>query len=511
MTDPQTPPAAPSHGLVPPGRLVQIRTEASPVGQGDTTTTRVAMRPIAAWRMDYGRFEFDSSFIEPEAALEIPHLIELARRFPESPISLFGHADPTGDDHYNKALSGRRALAVYGLLVRDVELWDELYRQEYNGDRWGLRSVQRMLAELPDTNGEPYYAGTVDDWFGAGSKAALERFQVDHGLTVDGDPGPLSRKALYHVYMDFLCTHPDGEVFVLTDDDFLARGQGDDHRGDVQGCSEANPAMVFNQAEHAELQAWAKREERNRQNAVNRRVVIFFYPAGVRIDVDAWWPCPAARDGFAICQKRFWSDAPDRRNPQAQRRHFDGDFDTFACRFYHWIGNNTPGETPLHLAQSFDVYHYHETGKAPPAGRFALRSDDGVVDEVRSVSDGIVLRSGPDGEVRCLRITGLQSHQRVTLSFESPEGDEAPVVLIEDFTVAEYLAADAAPDGTRTEVTYVLVDDSLMTYQEPLPSGPVDWSRPPDPDHWQVEQQTHEEDDLRIRTTTITEGEIGRR
>ena len=509
MTDPTT--SAPTYGLVPPGRLVQIRSVAHPVGQEQHTTVRAGLRPIAAWRMDYGRFEFDSSFVEPEAALEIPHVIELARRFPDSPISLFGHADPTGDDYYNKALSGRRALAVYGLLVRDVELWDELYKQEYSGDRWGPRSVQRMLTELTDADGNPYYDGTVDDWFGPGSKQALEHFQADNGLTVDGSPGPLSRKALYRVYMDVLCTHPDGEVFVLTDDDFLARGRGDDHRGDVQGCSEANPAMVFSQEEHLKFQAWANRDERNRENAVNRRVVVFFYPDDTEIDVDAWWPCPAARDGFATCQKRFWSDASHRRNPQQHRRHFDGDFDTFACRFYHHIGNNTPGETPLHLAQSFDVYHYNEVGSAA-GGRFRLRSADGVVDVSAPATDGVVLRSDPDGEVRCLRITGLHATQRVTLSYENPEGEEAPVVLIEDFTIAEYLAADAAPDGQRPAVSYVrMEDESWVAYEEPPPNGPVDWSRPADPEHWEVDTQEVEDEDMKIRLTSITETDDGRR
>lgn len=506
MTEPAT--LAPTHGLVPPSRLVALRSETRPVGDEQHTTARVGLRPIAAWRMDYGRFEFDSSFVEPEAAAEIPHLIELARRFPDSPISIFGHTDPTGDDHYNKALSGRRALAVYGLLVRDVELWDELYQQEYTGDRWGHRSVQRMLAELPDANDEPYYDGTVDDWFGPGSQQALEHFQADNDLTVDGVPGPLSRKALYLAYMDRLCTHPDGEVFVLTDEHFLARGKDPDHRGDVQGCSEANPAMVFSQAEHLEFQAWAKREERNRENAINRRVVVFFYPDNAEVDVETWWPCPAAREGFATCQKRFWSDAKQRRNPQEARRHFDGDFDTFGCRFYHHIGNNTPGETPLHLAHAFDVYHYHEVGSTD-GGRFRLRSADGEVDISRPASEGLVLRSEPDGEVRCLRLTGLNAQQRLTLSYESPEGEEAPVTLIEDFTIAEYLAADATT-GERPAVSYAqMEDESFLTYVDPTPNGPVDWSRSADPDDWQVEVEAVEDDGLALTLTTISETDDG--
>lgn len=507
--DPETPApdARPSHGLVPPGRLVQIRSHARPVGQAEPTTTRVALRPIAAWRLDYGRFEFDSSFVEPEAALEIPHLFDLARRFPQSPISIFGHADPTGDDNYNKELSGRRALAIYGLLVRDVELWDELYQQESAGDRWGLRSVQRMLALLVDAQDQPYYSGPVDDWFGAGSQQALQHFQADHALDVDGIPGPLSRKALYAVYMDVLCTHPDGEVFALTDEDFLARGKDDGHRGDVQGCSEYNPARVFSEAEHAQFQAWANRDERNQHNAVNRRVTVFLYPADVEVDLE-YWPCPAARTGAATCRERFWSDAQTRRNPQEARRHFDGDFDTFACRFYHHLGGNTPAETPVHLAHAFDVYLYREAGRSAPPGQFGLRSGDGVVDQSIPASDSIALRADAEGEVRCLRVTGLDAMLRYTLSFEGPDGDEEAVALVEDFTIAEYLAHGSGDDDAEAEVAYVMMDDeTFLTYEPPPEPGPTDWSKPEDPDDWAVQQDVVDEDDLQITLTTISEAD----
>ena len=495
----------PSSGVIPPGPLVQIRSYARRAGVEDHTTTRVALRPIAGWRMDYGRFEFDSSFVEPEAALEIPRLTDLTRQFPESPISIFGHADPTGDDDYNKPLSGRRALAVYALLVRDVELWDELYEQELPGDRWGLRSVQRMLAQLRDADGEPYYQGAVDDWFGEASMEALKRFQADNGLEVDGVPGPLSRKAMYGLYMDALCTHPDGTILVLTDDDFLARGEDPEHRGDVQGCSEFNPAMVFATDEHQTFEASADKEERNRENAVNRRVTIFFYPEGVVVDT-AKWPCPAARTGTAACRKRFWSDANNRRSPQESRRHFDGDFDTFGCRFYHYIGFNSPAETPLHLRNAFDVYLYHEAGSNTAEGTFTVVSDDGEIEKSAPASDAIVMRSDADGEVRCLRLIGLHAGKRYTLVFQTADGDEEPVVLVEDFTIEEYMAKGAGSPEDGAEVAYVTMDDETFLVYEPTHADhPIDWSKGKDPDDWIVEATDVEDEDLRVTLITITE------
>ena len=77
----------------------------------------------------------------PQTAGEPPATI-----FP--PLSIFGHADPVGNDDYNKQLSGRRATAIYGLLTRDTHLWEELYSHSFGNDKWGVKAIQIMLAEL---------------------------------------------------------------------------------------------------------------------------------------------------------------------------------------------------------------------------------------------------------------------------------------------------------------------------------------------------------------------------
>jgi hypothetical protein len=501
--------STPPFGNVPPGPLVQIRSYARPSATQDHTTTRVALRPIAGWRMDYGRFEFDSSFVEPEAALEIPHLARLVGEHPGSPVSIFGHTDPTGDDDYNKQLSGRRALAVYGLFVRDVDLWDSLYQQPMAGDRWGERAVQRMLTVLTDGEGKPYYQGTVDDFWGPGSAESLRRFQGDNGLDVDGIPGPNSRKALYRLYMDALCAQPDGSVFLLTDEGFLARGADPEHRGDVQGCSEFNPSMVFSAAEHQKFQAFQHREERNVENSVNRRVVVFLYPAGVEIDVSKW-PCPAARTGSGECRKRFWSDAATRRNPQEERRHFDGDFDTFACRFYHYIGFNTPAETPEFIGQTFDVYLHRGAGDPHDPGTFRVISDDGEVDDALRTQDAVLLESAPGQEVRCLAFPGLQRGRAYTLLFK-PDADEEPepVVLLSGFRVEDF-AARAGSEPEPTAVPYAANKDDAYLEHVPEEEAFLDWDEgDADPEHWQVEQESVDWEGMQVVLTTITEGDDG--
>ena len=88
-------------------------------------------------------------------------------------MSVFGHADPVGDDNYNKQLSGRRATAVYAVFTRNVDLWEELYANNVSGDSWGFRSLQSMLGALGFDAGPP--TGATN----ARTDAAVRAFQTD--------------------------------------------------------------------------------------------------------------------------------------------------------------------------------------------------------------------------------------------------------------------------------------------------------------------------------------------
>src|ERR1700687_2084086 len=106
-----------------------------------------ALVPIACFRVDNIRFAFSSSFIEPAIQPELARLGKLLNTHPPAslaakstppglgaPLSIFGHADPSGDDEYNKILSGRRAQAVHALLIRDADSWNELYTRPQGED-----------------------------------------------------------------------------------------------------------------------------------------------------------------------------------------------------------------------------------------------------------------------------------------------------------------------------------------------------------------------------------------
>lgn len=293
---------------------------AGPATSREFNRIRGGIIPLACWRVEDIQFEFDSSFIKPEIAAEIQHLRVLREAhkkidtvtkktlFP--PLSIFGHADPVGNDDYNKQLSGRRAAAIYGLLTRNTALWEELQTQPFGGDHWGTKALQTMQ-------------------------------------TVTGMPSSTPRRVLFQAYMDHICTLRDAQgqpvKFVLKPEDFLAQGIDGGGKGDYQGCGEFNPVLVFSQKENMEFAKPGMDIERNTANAPNRRVVVYLFRVGTRVD-PVKWPCPRVKEGVAGCRRRFWSDGEKRRSFQTERREYKDTKDTFACRFYDRLFNSSPCE-----------------------------------------------------------------------------------------------------------------------------------------------------------------------
>ena len=77
-----------------------------------------------------------------------------------------------------------------------------------SGRKWEIRygtmelnlgcSWTRYVKQLQtDLNALGYNAGAVDGAFGAGTRSALEDFQADYNLTVDGRCGPATKAKLY--------------------------------------------------------------------------------------------------------------------------------------------------------------------------------------------------------------------------------------------------------------------------------------------------------------------------
>lgn len=277
-----------------------------PSAKQQFNTLRMAPPVLACWRLEDLRFEFDSSFVLATAADEFTLLASAYEELKQPALSVFGHADPVGDDEYNKVLAGRRAQAVYAVLVRDADLWDDLYTHPWGGDNWQSFAVDRMKTRL-------------------------------------GASAPSARKDLYLAYMDAICRRKSGDAFSVDRKKFLGGGADQGGKADYQGCSEFNPIRVFSISEDQELNQPARHAERNQKNAVNRRVLVFLFRPGFTIDPGGW-PCPRAKEPSAGCRKQFWPDGDKRRNPQDNHREYAKDKNTFACAFYDAMARFSPCE-----------------------------------------------------------------------------------------------------------------------------------------------------------------------
>jgi len=286
---------------------------AAPTTGKEKNVIRQELVSIACWRLNDVRFEFGSSFIVPESREEFEALALTCQSHPGAPLSVFGHADPVGDDAFNKVLSGRRAEAIYAIITHDPARWEKLYNAE-----WGSAQTETILKAL--------------------EYPSVLAFQEANGLVVDGVAGPNTRAQLFLKYFQFLFPKPVPKT------QFLGQGADANGKADFQGCSEFNPAMLFSKAESDKFAQSGNTAERNAENAVNRRVLVLFFRPGTVIPPDKW-PCPRASEGSAGCTKRFWSDGDKRRSFQTQRREFADTADTFACRFYHRLVAASPCES----------------------------------------------------------------------------------------------------------------------------------------------------------------------
>lgn len=300
----------------------------------EKNTVRTPLIPIGCWKLEDRRFVFDSSFILPEAKPEFQELAVLVSARPGAPMTIFGHADPVGDDNYNKVLSGRRARAVYAVTTRNTEIWEKLYsNSDGTSDDWKLKHLQIMLLALG------FDPGNTADNVTAQHTQAVKNFQKSKSLKDDGDPGPDTRGALFKAYMDFLCP------VTLAKTDFLGKGADAGGKADFQGCSEFNPQMMFSKAENDAFAASADKTKRNSENSVNRRVMALLFRPGTKIALEKW-PCPRTSEGTAACTTRLFHDQAKRRTFQEKRRTNAEQRDTFACRFYDRMTGTSPCEGP---------------------------------------------------------------------------------------------------------------------------------------------------------------------
>jgi outer membrane protein OmpA-like peptidoglycan-associated protein len=337
----------------------------APSDVGDRNILRETLRAVACWTASNAHFEFDSSLILPEMADEIPRLAAVRVANPGAPATVFAHADPVGNDGYNKQLSGRRAMALFGLLTRRVDLWERLFANPFGGDNWQQNGLAMMRKHL-----------------GSGSAAAPAAVPAD-------------RPGLFLAYMNSICRDRAGKDVRLQPTDFLAQGRDQAGKGDFQGCGEFNPVLMLSAAESQRLARPENRAERDLEQDPNRRVLVLFFKAGSTVAPDRW-PCPRATEGITGCQRRFFSDAPTRRTPQANRREHPIDRTTFACRFYDRLVGDSPCEV---VSRPVTVRLYDPKGRPMGGAPFRLSSEgETLLDDVTDSGGFFRVRNFPSAD-----------------------------------------------------------------------------------------------------------------
>lgn len=358
---------------------------------------------VACWKLESVRFAFGSSFILPDTQKDFAAFSAIRKAHPSAPMSVFGHADPVGDDAFNKKISGHRAESIYAVLTHDTARWEQLYQDAGSSEGWGSGAVRSMLSAL----------GFAD----------VTSFQTANGLTADGVAGPKTREKLFAAYMRFLLPTKVEKT------DFLSQGKDAKGKGDVQGCGEFNPLMVFSKAEMAAFQQSGDRSARDAENVVNRRVLVLFFEPGTVVNPDAW-PCPRSSEGTGGCQKRFWSDGDKRRGAQEERREFGQSKDTFACRFYQRVAGESPCEAGGKVALEIIVrLQLDDDDPDHSDDEFTLTDAGGGYRLVKKAESG-------GGEMVELRYPNVQLGVRYTLTVK-PGAGRPDYTIFENLTYEE--------------------------------------------------------------------------
>ena len=412
----------------------------APTMAEEHNTLALDIVPVACLSLHDILFAFGSSFVTPEVReilKELPGLRQQNqnRKGQLPPVAIFGHADPVGDDEFNKQLSGRRARAVYGLLTHDVGVWEQLYDSPLGGDNWTAKKISDIMRKTVAQNAPP----------------------------------PNTHKELMAAYMDAICP------VRLDKPDFLARGDDSAGKGDYQGCSEFNPAVVLSQSENRTMPT----RERNQANRPNRRVVVYLFCAGTKVSAKLW-PCPRWNEGGAGCKKRFFSDGEKRRAFGPEHREFAATQDTFACRFYQRISAKSPCEGVLPVIIPWVAQWDRPLVKDGETGNMILTAPDlaageAVIFEVTQEGCGVI------GQVQVVSGAGEAQApwndwfhpRRVTYRATLAQGQEFPVVKFTFVAkVKSRLTPAAAPlvyrDFLQAKVNYEFDHYSTAAAKERL-------------------------------------------
>lgn len=169
--------------------------------RSEERTTLILENPAQRVRLVGMHFDKNKCFLLPSAMPGIRKVRMLYGPSKTKRYLVVGHTDSTGETRYNEQLSLERARAIVAFLRDDADEWLAWFSAKDDEKRWGRREVSAMLSALPEA-APPFvkvgHTASVD---------AIRSFQQwsnetrGTSLAVDGDAGPLTRRALVEAYM----------------------------------------------------------------------------------------------------------------------------------------------------------------------------------------------------------------------------------------------------------------------------------------------------------------------
>ena len=154
--------------------------------------------------------------------------------------------------------------------------------------------------------------------------------------------------------------------------------------------------LIFSKAENKEFSKPENHKQRNAVNAPSRRVMVFLFRRGTKVNPEKW-PCPKAEtEKVQECRDRFHSDGDKRLENRDKRRTFSQDHDTFACRFYELLATGSPCEE----IQDNWVLRVLISGSGPLPGRKPLANEPYILTGVGPKRPEIRGKTDPNGVLR---------------------------------------------------------------------------------------------------------------
>jgi hypothetical protein len=201
---------------------------------------RLVEEVICALILDGVHFDFDYTFVRPEAKPIIHEIADHINGDPDRLVAVIGHTDRVGSNSYNVGLSDSRAQSVFAYIRQQPDEWMNLLRSQLdlNGgarvarsgsgqsrDRWQTRELQYMLGYMRNqATGQHYYTGPIDNQFTPAVQTALDAFRADNGIPAGGAPGPrvagvdeVTWRALFERYITLDAVPVDPARFLSPD------------------------------------------------------------------------------------------------------------------------------------------------------------------------------------------------------------------------------------------------------------------------------------------------------